>query len=220
MRIALLLFAAALLQAADRTVTSDESVTQVVFSDDGKFVVGLCGDRKIRLWDAASGALKHTTPIGAAPEQVANVAIRPDASVAAVAGRDGTIRVLRIKDGELVQRLTGHKKRPGALAFSADGKVLASGTDEERSVRLWDLTTARQTLTLEDGFGGPADLAFSPKGDLIAGSNYDANVRIWDAKSGRLLKTIEDVLVSVFSLSFSPDGSYLAGAGVDQTVYL
>jgi WD40 repeat protein len=209
----------ALLPAADRSVVSDQPVLQVVFSDDGKMVAGVCADRNVRLWDAGTGELKHTTPLATGDQRI-NVAIGSGAKLAAVAGMDGTIRIVRVKDGELLQKLTGHSLRPGAMAFSSDGKLLASGLYEERAVRLWDLSSAKQILTMEDGFGGAADLAFSPQADLLAGSNYDANVRIWNAKTGALVRTIEDLLVSVFSLTFSPDGAYLAGAGVDQTVYI
>lgn len=212
----LIFLLAATLPAADRTLVSQQPVGQVVFSDDGKTLAGICSDRKIRIWDTATGELKSTT----AAESGSTVAIGPGAKLAATGAKDGTIRVVNLKDGEMMQRLTGHKKRPRVLAFSQDGKMLASGVDEERALRVWDLAKASQTLTLEDGIGGAADLAFSPAGDLLAGSNFDANVRVWNLKTGALVRVIDELLVSVFSLAFSPDGTLLAGAGVDQTVYL
>ncbi len=202
----------------DRLIQSDEPVRLVSFSADGQTLAGACRDGKVRLWETASGKLLRTVALG--PEDRRSITLPPGARWVAAAGPDKVIEIWSLANGELLHRLAGHTQPTGALAFSRDGKMLASSSAGERAVRLWDLESAKQRFILPDGFGGAANLVFSPDGELLVGANYDTNLRVWSTRTGALLRTIEDLLVSIFASSFSPDGIYLACAGVDRTVYV
>ena len=79
--------------------------------------------------------------------------------------------------------MTGHRSGVHALAFSPDGKTLASAAEDE-TLKLWDLATAEELLTL-DGFSGPVwVLRFSPDGSALVaiGSkapNEPGEIRVW-----------------------------------------
>jgi WD40 repeat protein/serine/threonine protein kinase len=114
--------------------------------------------------------------------------------------------------------LRGHKGAILTLAFSPDGKTLASG-DSLGIVKLWDVASGAECATLVRGSSGGGELAFSPDGKILAysgGGAGGATVTLWEVATGRQLTGLEG---SGSSLSFSPDGKTLAMA-TDETVRL
>jgi WD40 repeat protein/transcriptional regulator with XRE-family HTH domain len=112
--------------------------------------------------------------------------------------------------------LTGHTGAVFSVAFSPDGKILATGNDHG-TVRLWDLATHRQITTLIRHRGVVLSVAFSPDGKTLATANADGTVRLWDLATHRPITTLTGVVLSV---AFSPDGKTLATANADGTVRL
>ncbi len=145
------------------------------------------------------------------------LAVAPDGSWLASAGRDGTVRIWDPASGRDRATLTGHQGRVGALAVAPDGSWLASA-GRDGTVRIWDPASGRDRATLTGHQGAVAALAVAPDGSWLASAGRDGTVRIWDPASGRDRATLTGHQGAVAALAVAPDGSWLASAGRDGTV--
>jgi aminoglycoside phosphotransferase (APT) family kinase protein/glucose/arabinose dehydrogenase len=108
--------------------------------------------------------------------------------------------------------LSGHTEDVLAVAFSPDGKTLASGA-EDHTVRLWDVAGERPVAVFDDYPDKVDAVAFSPDGRTLAAGGAGGKVQLWDMSSRRAVAAFDNGGVQVGDLAFSPDGKALAVAG-------
>src|SRR5438067_2900 len=102
---------------------------------------------------------------------------------------------------------TGHSNSVNSVAFSPDGKILASGS-VYNTVKLWDVTTGAELRTLDSG--NVTSVTFSPDGKTLAIGSFELD--LWDVATGvkvRELRPLKQHISLVFSVAFSPDGKTL-----------
>ncbi len=165
-----------------------------------------------------SGATLRDTTFTQAFDASWAVAISSNGTYWAAGSRRGEVRVWREAGQMLHLAWQAHTGEVPALAFSPDGRTLASGS-WDGIVKLWDLErgallwTSSQTNSIQS-------LAFAPDGRTLASGGLDAVVRLWDAQLGTNLQTLSGHSGPVYALAWSPDGSLLASGGFDGGIRL
>jgi WD40 repeat protein/tetratricopeptide (TPR) repeat protein len=180
-----------------------EQVRCVAFSPDGQRLASGSGDKTVKLWDTRA-AQQLLTLRG----QAARVAFSPDGQrLATACGTEGTVRLWGAGNGQEVLRLQGHTNSVWGVAFSPEGRWLASASSD-RTVRLWDAQTGQLVRTLPGHTQSVSHVAFSADGRRLLSGSQDGQAKLWDVHRGELLLTLEGQ-----GLALSPDGRRLATRG-------
>ena len=195
-----------------RALPGFAALSRAAYSVDGAYIVSAGGyPGKVRLWDVRHGRSQHVpSPRG---ENYA-VAVGPAGRRVAIATINKPT-VVENPDGSEPATLEGHTNDVVALAFTRDGRYVASGS-EDGTARIWRSSDGRNVRTLTQGKTVTA-VAFSRDGGHLATASTDGTLRIWPVTAGApVLLYGHDGPVT--SIAFDPSGRLVVSAGKDGTV--
>src|SRR5262249_41934242 len=117
----------------------------------------------------------------------------------------------------LIRTLEGHLAPVSGCAFSPDGKLIVSASND-RTLKVWDALTGQTLRSLESHSDYVSGCVFSPDGKLIVSASDDRTLKVWDAQMGQTLRSLEGHSGCVSGCAFSPDGKLIVSASWDGTL--
>ena len=198
------------------------AVTDPVMSPDGKILITRHLNGIIHIGPPDPKHTWGTLKVHRRREQNVRFAFSPDGNTLASSGEDHTVYVWKVADYRNLNHtvfnsdetihphltLEGHTNHIGALAFSPDGKTLASG-GWDRTIRLWDVETGDSVFTITGHRDAVRTLAFSPNGKRLASAAF-SELYLWNTTTANQVTSILQQQRELNStLIFSPDSSIL-----------
>ncbi len=179
---------------------------QAEYSPDGRHIATVNGDKKPKVWDAATGNLKATLPV---TERIYRAAFSPDGRTLALTELQGAISLWDVETGQWKGKLTKRREEfqfPG-FAFSPDGRTAVTFLFED--TKLWDAGDGRLKISLPKSQAN--DAAFSPDGRLLATASESSKStgKIWSVETGELKTTLPPTKDGAEAIAFSPDGKLI-----------
>jgi WD40 repeat protein len=105
-----------------------------------------------------------------------------------------------------------------SVAFSPNGRLLASAGGDDMTVRVWDVATGRELRVFRGHAQSVHSIGFSPDGKRLVSASADSTVRVWDADTGQELLTLRSPTDTVLTVAFSPEGDRLVAGCADGIV--
>ncbi len=200
-------------------------VNAVAIAPDGRMLVSGSLDRKVIEWKLDKREMIREfysdfgSPYSHRYGSVHSVAFSCDGGAIASASGDKTIKLWNQRNGQLVQKLSGHSGQVLSVSFRPQSMILASGS-ADRTIKIWRVGIPENIRTLTGHFGCVYAVEFSQDGKTIVSGSGDATIKLWNADTGELINTFSGHSDAVISVAISPDRETIASGSLDGTVKL
>jgi WD40 repeat protein len=188
-----------------------DAVRAIAFTPDGRFIASSAFDHTIRIWDVAR-AVERKRVQGAAGRVLC--ALAPGGENLLVGSPDGRISLLSSTSGRW-RALAAQPEAVTAMAWSPDGNALATASQGDQAIRIWDEKTGALLETLRGDGKLITGIAFSPDGHTLASAS-ERNVVLWDLSHSTSSPIADEGAAAV---AFAPTGDRLAVAGRDFVIW-
>ncbi|KAF9108501.1 hypothetical protein BGX27_008333 [Mortierella sp. AM989] len=199
-----------------KITTHDSEVNAVAMSNTGSVFATGSNDKKIKIWDIKTGALKST--LTGCLQAVMCVSFNATDELLLGASNDNAARLWHLGTGRPRHTLTGHIGKVFSARFNPDSSKVVSGS-HDRTIKVWDLHKGYCIRTMFT-FASVNDVCLLDfDGSTIASGHLDNNLRFWDSRSGNCVKEVSGIhLGQITSVCPSSDGSQILTNSRDNTL--
>jgi WD40 repeat protein len=194
----------------------EDGVLCLAFAPDGRRLLSGGADGTLRLWDLEKG--RQLSVLRGHSGKVWSVAFTPDGHAALSAGKDKVVRLWDLERGE--QRHAWPDRTNRALALSADGRLVLTGSVADGMVRLWELKTGRELRRFKGHMSWVLGLTFADSGRHALSASADGTVRMWEVDTGREQRRLQGHTDQVWSAVYTGGGQHALSCSADRTVRL
>jgi WD40 repeat protein/predicted Ser/Thr protein kinase len=204
-----------------RTIRQRSSVTSLAFSPDGAWFATYDLEPRLRVWSVSSGTTVKDIPTRQAVNRESRIPLfSPDGATLALGEMDNRILLLGLKTGQTIEIPSpAEGNAVTALAFSPDGRLLASGHGySDGAIYLYNALTGAYIGSLEGHRGWVSKLVFAPDGQRLYSASADQTIRVWDPAQKREIDRLRGHTGGLSGLALFPDGRALASCAADGSV--
>lgn len=185
-------------------------------SPDGKTLVSGDGKGVLKFWNIADRTLQRTMTLNIS-EALRSIAFSWTKNLFATGGESQKVRLWDLQTGDDKGTVTEDRGYVAALAFSPDGRYLASANF--KTVWLWDLSKENSPRAQSENSGVVKSLAFSPDGQMLASGGEGDSLVLWHLSSDER-RSLSGQRSEISALCFDPSNNELASADIDGNVLI
>jgi WD40 repeat protein len=215
-------------RAVQTPTTHARCVRAEAVTSDARYVLSRSADQALEVWDLTSDESPQRLAGHAC--RVFALAVTPDGRYAVLASADPMLklgeiasgqatmlRVWEFASGRAVHALAGHAGLVLAVAVTADGRHVVSGS-EDKTLRVWELASGESLQTLAGHKGWILAVAVTPDGRYAVSGSTDKTLKVWELANGRAVRTLAGHEDLVRTVAVTPDGRYALSGSADKTL--
>jgi WD40 repeat protein len=197
-----------------RATRASGPATHIKASPGGRWLAVSDGTGNITMWDVMERSIETSFRASNSRLSVAPLAFNRDGHLLATCelstDANRTIDIWDWRTGKKTTSLAGRLKRNVAIAFSGNGKNLATcGVNADTEAIIWDAATGRRKAALRGHVQQVNGIAFSPDDEILATASRDRTIKLWSVGTGKPLATLPQGSAWIQSVAFAPDGRTL-----------
>lgn len=187
----------------------EKSVVAMAFNQKGTLIAAGSDHGEIAIWDIRTGEHLNSLSTRFVIREIETIAFSPDETKIVIGcksyNRDKILVILwDIKSGQYLETSAKHEASVTSVAFSPDGRKVASGS-YDNTITICDVETGSCLKTLKGHTQSARAVVFSPDGSQLISGSRDCSVRVWDLWSGKCIKTYNNDLGTVDSIALNQD---------------